>query len=175
MGGIMNKRKTLSILIVLFLISAFIVLFTNITKLSNENNLLKNRQGEIIQRNVLFLKNDISYAQDDLHNKDVIISNLYRDYWKFSEFTMLDLPQIGIVGYLINIRNDFSELIKLREEKLPQQEVDVVIVRLQSQLSKLQESLSLIKKECGNDSMKYYLLNSDGNEIMKNVLKILIE
>ena len=171
----MNKRKTLSILIVLFLISAFIVLFTNITKLSNENNLLKNRQGEIIQRNVLFLKNDISYAQEDLHNKDVIISNLYRDYWKFSEFTMLDLPQIGIVGYLINIRNDFSQLIKLREDKLPQQEIDEVIVRLQFQLSKLQESLSLIKKECGNDNIKYYFLNSDDNETMKNVLKILIE
>jgi hypothetical protein len=171
----MNKRKIPIIVVVLLLTSAFILLFINRTNLSNENYLLKNRQGEVIQGNILWVQTAISYAQEDLGEKDVSISKLYRDYWKFNEFAMFDLPRRGVVGYLINIRNDFNELIELRENKLSQQEIDVVKIRLQTQLSKLQEALVFINKECGNANIKYYFLNSDGNETMQNVLKILIE
>lgn len=165
----MNKRKGFIILAILMLMSVFIF------RLYSENNLLKNRQGEIIQRNILRVQIDISCAQEDLGDNDVSISNLYRDHWKFNEYSMFDLPQRGIPGYLMNIRNDFDELIKLRENKLSQQEVDVVKIRLQSQLSKLQEALSLINKECGNESINYYLLNSNDNKTMQNVINILIE
>jgi hypothetical protein len=164
-----NKRKGFIILVILMLMSVFIF------RLYSENNLLKNRQGEIIQRNILRVQIDISCAQEDLGDNDVSISNLYRDYWKFNEYSMFDLPQRGIPGYLMNIRNDFDELIKLRENKLSQQEIDVVKIRLQSQLSKLQEALSLINKECGNESINYYLLNSNDNETMQNVINILLE
>ena len=168
-GGIVNKKKNFIILVILMLMSVFIF------RLSSENNLLKNRQGGIIQGNILRVQIAISYAQEDLDNNDVSISNLYRDYWKFNEYSMLDLPRGGILGYLMNIRNDFDELIKLRENKLSQQEIDMVKIRLQSQLSKLQEALSLINKECENESINYYLLNSNDNETIQNVINILLE
>lgn len=169
-GEIVNKRNLFIVLVVLIFMSV------SIFQLSRENNLLKSRQGEIIQTNILRVQVAVSCAQEDLGNENVNISNLYEYYWKFNEYSsMLELPKIGIVAYLMNMRNDFSELIKLRENNLSQQEIDVVEIRLKSQLSKLQRALSLIRKECKNDSIKYDMLNTNDNKTMKNVLDILTE
>ncbi|MDF2880788.1 MAG: hypothetical protein K0R54_1345 [Clostridiaceae bacterium] len=111
---IVNKRKSITILFHLLLILAFIILLNNRAKLSYENNLLKNKQGEMIQRNLSYISDVVYDSKRDLADNN--LANLIRYNQQFNEFTMLQLPQKGFSGYLINIRNDFQELIKLNEK-----------------------------------------------------------
>lgn len=169
----MNKKKGFILIVCLFLTSVLTLLLINQIKMSNENSSLKNGQGEIIQANVRYVSLAIYDSKKDLSGNS--ISNLNRDYWKFNEFTMFDMPQIGISAYLVNIRNDFSELIRLNETNSSQQEINKIKTILEKKLSRLESSLSNIKKDCGTDNNKYFLLNSEGNITMQNVSKILLE
>lgn len=169
----MNKKKGFILVICLLLISVLTLLLINEIKISNENNSLKNEKGAIIQANVRYISLAIYDSKKDL--SDNSISNMNRDYWKFNEFTMFDMPQIGISAYLVNIRNDFSELIRLNETNSSQQEINEMKTILEKKLSRLETSLAIIKNDCGTDNNKYFLLNSKGNITMQNGLKILLE
>lgn len=168
--GIMNKIKSAIRITVLLIIA---ILLVNIARLYNENYSLKNIQGAIISGNLSHISGTIYDANKDL--ADNTISNLNRYYWQFNEFTRLELPR-SIVYYSMNIRNDYGELIRLNESNAPQQEINRCKKDLELHLSRLKTAISIIMKECsGNDNsnMKFYLLNSTDNEIMKKVLEIL--
>jgi hypothetical protein len=165
----MNKKK--GFILVISLLLTFLLI--NQIKMFNENSFLKNRQGAIIQANVRYISLAVYDSKKDL--SDNSISNMNRDHWKFNEFIMFDMPQIGISAYLVNIRNDFSELIRLNETNSSQQEINEMKTILEKKLSRLEASLAIIKKDCGTDNNKYFLLNSQGNITMQNVLKIMLE
>jgi hypothetical protein len=88
---------------------------------------------------------------------------------------MFDIPKIAIPYYLLSIRNDFYEFIRLKETNSSEQEINEMKRILELQLSRLETSLALIMKDCGIDNKKYFLLDSEGNKTMQNVLKILLE
>jgi len=169
-----NKRKNVILLVVfLVLMSSFILLLVSRENLSNENYMLKNRQGGIISANVTDVLGTISDAKKDLADNN--ISKLHRYFWQFNEYNRLELPP-SITYYSINIRTDYDELIKLNHIDLSKQEKNKIESNLELHLSRLGTALALIMKEClGTDNMKFYMLNSEGNETMRNVLKILTE
>lgn len=169
----MNKKKGFILVFCLLLTSVLALLLINKIKMSNENSSLKNGKGAIIQANVLYISLAVYDSKKDL--SDNSMANMNRDYWKFNEFTMFDMPHVGITAYLINIRNDFSELIRLNQTNSSEQEINERKTILEKELSRLATSLSIIKKDCGTDNNKYFLLNSEGNITMQNVLKVLIE
>jgi len=165
----MNKKK--GFILVICLLLTFLLI--NQIKMFNQNSSLKNGQGAIIQANVRYISLAIYDSKKDL--SDNSFSNMNRDRWKFNEFTMFDMPPMGISAYLLNIRNDFSEIIRLNETNSSQQEINELKTILEKKLSRLETSLAIIKKDCGTDNNKYFLLNLEGNITMQNVLKILLE
>ncbi|MGH4140616.1 hypothetical protein [Clostridium sp.] len=169
----MNKKKGFILVICLLVTSVLTFLLINEIKISNENSSLKNGKGAIIQANVRYISLAVYDSKKDLSSNS--ISDMNRDYWKFNEFTMFDMPQGVITSYLLNIRNDFSELIRLNETNSSQQEINQRKTILEKELSRLGTSLSIIKEDCETDNNKYFLLNSEGNITMQNVLKILLE
>ena len=169
----MNKKKGSILVIGFLLISVFILLLINKSIISNENSSLKSGQGEVIKVNVLYILLSAKDEERDLADNN--ISNLNRDYWKFNEFALFDMPKTAIPYYLLSIRNDLSELIRLNETNSSKQEIDECKTVLGKQILGLETSLTLIIKDCGSDANKYFLLNSEGNITMRNVLNIALE
>jgi hypothetical protein len=140
-------------------------------RLTNENKSLKVSQGEVIEANVLYIFSTVKDAQKSLEDNND--EKIIRDYWKFNEEARLTLPKRGLQDYLINLKNDYSELLNLIANSGTQQQRNEVKTRLNQKLSKLETSFKSIIKNCGNDPMNYYLLDSDDNSTMENILAIL--
>lgn len=166
----MDKKKSVIILLVLLLISSFIFQFVRISKLNNETSLLKDAQGGKIHESIYHVSSAVADAKNDLASNNM--SNLTRYSWQFNEFSIFAQPDSGFWGYYINIRNGFQELLKLTQDNSPKEKTDETKNILNTLLSKLSDALYTIKKDCGVENMKYYLLlDYDNNETMKNALK----
>jgi hypothetical protein len=98
----MNKRKSIVILVTILLISSLVFKLSHRTKLSKENYMFKNQQGEIIERNLNYVWGVVSSARKDLADNNN--PNLNRYLWQFSDFMMLDMP------YSIN---NYTSILKM--------------------------------------------------------------
>jgi hypothetical protein len=168
----MSKAKKAIIFIVLLTASTVIFLLIDRAKIVNENKSLKIERGERIQGNLFHALDVVQYAKKDLSNNNSSMLNRY--CWQFNELTMSDLPN-NITFSALSIRNHYNEIIRLSESNLSQAEINSIKDRLGLELSKLEQVIVLINKDCGIDNMKFYLLNSIGNETMKKTTNILLE
>jgi hypothetical protein len=168
----MNKRKNAIILVVLLAASVVVSLLLYSWKTGNENKSLKLERGERIQANLFHTLDVVYFAKKDL--ADNSISKLNRYSWQFNELTMTDLPN-NISFSALSLRNHYIELIRLSEGNLSQTEAATIKDKVGRELSKLEEAIVLINKECRMDNMRFYLLNSMDNETMKKTTEILLE
>lgn len=169
----MSKRKNIVIVVIILLISSLAFQLSYRAKISKENYMFKNQQGEIVERNLNYVWGVVSSARKDLTDNGN--PNLNRYLWQFSDFMMLAMPY-SINNYTSVLKGDYSELIRLYGNKGSQQEIDEVKNNLKLHLSRLEEALNVIMKESiGTDNMRFYSLNSDGNETMQKALKILTQ
>ncbi len=167
----MIRKKNNILLISLLLTLPFILILVRVVKQSNDNNLLKDAHGSIIQSSLLHVLDVISDAKRDLNDSD--FSNLTRYSWQFNEFSMLAEPPKGFWLYYVSLRNDYQELIRLEESNSSSQEIDKIKEVMELKLTRLEQVILLIRKDCGDDNIKYYSLVTEDNKTMKKAIEIL--